>query len=1233
MKWLKYAVFLMICSLSFSLPGSAQTAVTSLHGAVSDSSGALIPGAHVLIRETQTGYKSEHIANDRGEYSFEQIPPGHYTVEATATGFGGQKFDAELLVNQPRSANFKLTVSTGTESVEVDATEELMNTSDATMGTPFNNQQIRSLPFEGNNVLDLLSLQAGVLFLGDGKQAAQDGDSRSGAINGARSDQSNLTLDGLDDNDQGRGYSFSGVLRSTRDSVEEFRVVTTNANADSGRSSGAQISLVTKSGTNAIHGSLYEFHRPTNTVANDWFNKSAQLNSGLGNRPPKYLRNTFGVSVGGPVLKNKLFYFATYEGQKIAESVQVNRNVPLASFVAGNLTYVNVDGSTTTLSPSDIATIDPKCKGTGSCPLGAGVNPAVQAYWAKYPKANSSNGGDGYNRGTYNFPSASPQSLITNVLKLDYNLNDRQRLFLRGNLQSDNTLGEAQFPGSHPTAQIYDNSKGIAFGHIWNLSNSMVNNIRYGYVRQGYAVRGSTTSDFVTFTGIDNLNSTSNTSAVISIPVHNVIDDFTWSKGNHTFQFGGNFRSITDNRAVDATLYKQGNVTYSFLTIGSIAGQGTSLDPGAFGYKAINPNFYGAYNRAIADITGLISHASEFFNYSVSGSALTPLPPGEWTKRSFYANEAESYAQDSWKVRQNLTLTFGLRYALLQVPYERNGQEVIPTFDLGKWFNTRVENAAVGKSVQPDIAFRQGGKANHQNGLWSMDKLDFAPRLSFAYAPTSKSSIRGGWGLYYDHFGQGIVNSFDAQGSFGLSSAAANGVDQDVNTAPRYSDQTSVPTSIIPSITSSGKFPTTPPPIQALTWGIDSSLKTPYSHVYDFSVQYQVAKGTSIDISYNGRLGRRLMQMRDIATPLNIKDPRSGSDYFTAATKLSKYYDAGATIDDVKTDPYWENEFPNAVGGGHSATQNIYNDQFQYFRGNETAALYDLDLGYYGNTPVDQQFRYFDPQYASLYVWSSVGTSSYHALQASLHHPMANGVSVDLYYTFSKSIDLGSDAERLAPSASSSGGTSFSQIINVYNIRGNRGVSDFNTKHAITGNFLSLLPFGRGAAILSNAGRPLDEIIGHWNLNGLVHWTSGLPFSGDDGLGWGTDWADQSFTVHTKPIKVGGHSYATGSPNAFKDQKAALASIRAPYPGESGERNVFIGDGYFSVDAGLSKIFDIVEKQQLKFAGEAFNITNSVRFDPHSISNDPFGSPSSFGNYSAVLTQGRRMQFSLRYSF
>jgi hypothetical protein len=1216
----------------------AQTAVTSLHGTVTDQSGALVPNAHVSLSNPETGFKSERVSDVHGEFAFEQITPGKYTVLAQSTGFSAQKQTIELLVNQARTVDFKLTVAAANvETVDVVDTASTLNVSDATEGTPFDTLQIQALPFEGNNVLDLLSLQAGVLFLGDKTTSQQDSDSRSGAVDGARSDQSNVTLDGLDDNDQNKGYAFSGVLRSTRDSVEEFRVVTTNSNADSGRSSGAQVSLVTRSGTNSYHGSLYEYYRPTNTVANDWFNKQAEIESGKPDIAPKELRNTFGGSFGAPLKKDKLFYFVAYEGQRTAEDQQVTEEVPLPSFRSGNITYATGSG-TYTLDPGDIAKMDPNCSANGSCPLGAGVNPAAEAYYAQLPASNGVQLTDGYNLASYTFASHAPQSLNTLIAKIDYNIHDRHRLFVRGNLQSDHTDSASEFPGQPADYGLIDNSKGIAAGDVWTINNALVNNVRYGLVRQGYANRGTTTQNYVTFQDIANLTAAGYTSSIINVPTHNIADDITWNKGKHTLQFGGNYRLILNNRSSDATLFNSAEVTYELLAVGAIANtsvQGqppASLDPGGFGFPSVSGNYDAAYNIAIADITGLITYASEYYNNIYSNGQLSALPAGEWVNHHYLTNELEYYGQDSWKIRPNLTLTFGLRHTLMQVPYERSGQEVAPTINLGQWFDARWKAANGGSVDQPAFGFAQAGRTNGRAGFWNMDKLDLSPRFAVAYSLNPKTSIRAGFGLYYDHFGQGIVDSFDQQGEFGLVTADRSPVGQYVDTTPRFSSPTTVPTDIIPPITVTGKTPVIPGDDLALAWGIDQNLTSPYSYAFNFSVQRQLAHTEMVEATYTGRLGRHLMQMRDIATPLDLVDPKSGVDYFTAATALDKLADAGTDVSKVSKIAYWENMFPWLAGQGLTSTQVAY-ENFAPFRGNESSALFVLDAIPDYLTPNNDLYRYFDPQYSSLYVWSSMGTSSYHGLQLALHHQETHGLQFDAYYTLSKSIDLGSDAERAGPTATSNGGY-FSQIINVYKPKGNRGLSDFDVHHSVTANVLSALPFGRGKLIAGGAGPIVNAFIGGWNLTGLTHWTSGLPFSSVDGLGWGTDWADQSWNVATAPIASGGHGHDSGGqPNAFKNQTAAIADLRPPYPGEAGERNFYRGDGYFTVDTGLSKVFSITERHQFKFAWETFNATNSVRFDPASISNNPFGNPGSYGRYTSLLTQGRRMQLSMRYSF
>ena len=247
--------------------GFAQNATTSLRGIVKDPTGAVVPGATIALSDAATGLKLNTTSSGSGEYQLLQIPPATYTVTVTASGFGSYMKLVELLVSQPATVNFVLSVKGTVETVNVTEAAQTLNTTDAALGGSADNQLIQALPSETRNVPDLLSLQPGVLFL------PQDNTSRNGSVNGGRSDQGNITLDGVDDNDQVNGFAFTGVLRETQDSVKEFRVTTSNADSDAGRSSGAQVSLLTKSGTNKFHGAAYEYYRPSNTVSNQYFNK------------------------------------------------------------------------------------------------------------------------------------------------------------------------------------------------------------------------------------------------------------------------------------------------------------------------------------------------------------------------------------------------------------------------------------------------------------------------------------------------------------------------------------------------------------------------------------------------------------------------------------------------------------------------------------------------------------------------------------------------------------------------------------------------------------------------------------------------------------------------------------------------------------------------------------------------------------------------------------------------
>jgi hypothetical protein len=1242
---------LLVCCL----PAFAQSNTTSLTGVVTDTSGAILPGATVIIDNPATGFHSSEVSASKGEYSFEQISPGSYQVKVRAEGFAEQSGVVQLLVATPTKLNFKMTVG-ASETINVETGLAALNSTDATLGKPFDSAQIQNLPYLANNVLSLLSLQPGVLSLDGGAQTAGlNTDIRTGIVNGARQDQSNVSLDGVDNNDQNNGYAFNGVLRATRESVEEFRVTTTNGNADAGRSSGAQVSLVTRSGTNAFHGSAYEFYRDPGVAANNWFNKQAQLTKGQPNTAAKVLQHTYGGSFGAPIKKDKLFFFGAYEGFKQASNVVVTNTVPsvaspvagtptlngVGGLVTGSVTYLNAAGAVTTLQPSDIAKMDPKCTANGTCPLGPGTDAAAIAYFKQFPLSNSNTAGDSYNTGGYTFASPAPIHQITNIARLDYAMTSKQTLFVRGNLQSDNQASSLQFPGQLANSNIFGNSKGIAAGHIWTINQSLANNFRFGFVRQSTATRGAGSQPYVNISGLTPLTSTT-TSSIYVVPIYNYVDDFTYTKGRHTLQFGLNDRSITNNRFADSTLYPTGSISATLLATAAIAGKGTSLDPGAFGYAAVGASSRTFYNNAILANTGVVTSATQYVNYQIQGNTLTPAPAGTVPKHNYHSLEQEYYVQDQYKATSRLTLTAGLRYTYLGVPYETNGQQVAPTLSLDTFLKNRVAAANAGTSYNTRITVAPAGSANGQPNLWTPQKLNFAPRLAFAYATAdNKTSIHGGFAIAFDHFGEGVVDYYDANGAFALSTAYTSAYGN-VDTAPRFTGFRSVP---LPAVSAAARtFPITPTDQNfSFVRSINSNIKTPYAETFNFSVQHEFARGLTVTGAYVGRLGRHVLSNLDAAQPNNLVDAASGTSYFQAATAYAKMIDSGVTVGNVPNSGYFQNVFPNASftvakatvcgpAGTFKGAQAYYASLCNGDRGNETDTLYNYDLNASASAG-NQSFRFFFPQYSSIYSQSSVATSNYNGLQLSMRHALKYGLEYDVNYTYSKSMDLGSSPERSASNL----------IINTFNPSGNYAPSDFDVRHNLSANYSALLPFGKGTPFLNHMNGLMDRLIGGWSLNGLVHYSTAFPFSASATGTFGTNFDASSFRVKTGPIASGGHRYVTDplAPyvTAFKTLTSpqAVANLRYAYPGETGQRNVFRGDGYLSMDDGLSKSFRTFEGQQFKISVEVFNVLNDVRFSTltatSGTSTTTNGTSTKFGQYANLLVQPRQMQFSGKYTF
>ena len=505
--------------------------------------------------------------------------------------------------------------------------------------------------------------------------------------------------------------------------------------------------------------------------------------------------------------------------------------------------------------------------------------------------------GDGLNGGTYTFSAPAPAKLDTYIVKLDYRVtrNGNQQLFIRGNLQNDHSAGTQsagpQFPGDPPNLVNLDNNKGIVTGYSAVLRKDLINDFRYGFVRQGLGSVGHNGSQHVYFGPDTRQPFWATTNSII--PVHNWVDNLSWAKGPHTLQFGTNIRRVDDSRQSNSQSFSFAAGTWAWLN-NAIAGSGSSLDPNApqfanLGFPAVAPGFNSSYDTAVVELTGLITAIAAVYNQT---KTLSLLPQGAYVARHFRAIEAEWYAQDSWRAKPNLTLTVGARYTLLQPPFETTGTQVAPTFSLDDFFKKRAQAMLGGQSYGPPITFSLAGQANGKSPYWGWDYGNLAPRFAFAWSPKAmggfwnklwgaaegQSSVRAGYGIYYDHFGEGVVNSFDRLGSFGLTTLISNPIGVlSVDNAPRFSGDLST----VPAFAAGGcatppcplygpppqSFPLTPSTGGlALGWGLSDKMKTPYSQVVDFSVTRQMPHNLVIEAAYIGRFAHRLLQERRLST-------------------------------------------------------------------------------------------------------------------------------------------------------------------------------------------------------------------------------------------------------------------------------------------------------------------------------------------------------------------------------
>ncbi len=1209
---------LAIVMFGMIVPLAAQT--SSLQGTITDEQGAVIPVAIVTATNQDTAAARKSVADEAGNFTFVQMPPGTYKIEVVKPGFSTYKSQVRLQVSVPATLNIQLGVSQNNSVVNVTAEGSQVNTQDATIGNPFTQKQVRDLPLQTRNVVELLSLQPGV--------------APTGEVLGAKKDQNNITLDGVDVNDnQNAGVTstnpsgFNSALPVPLDSVQEFRTTVVGQGADQGRSSGGQVSLVTKSGSNAFHGSAYEYMRNTLTASNNWFsNRSGVARQAL-------VRNQYGASLGGRFIKDRAFFFFNWEDRKDRSATAQTRIVPSETYKQGIINVQLSTGKVVALDPTDIKNIDP---------LHIGFSPAMLTYLKQYPAGNDplSSADKGLNFSILRFNAPQHLDNRAYVSRMDFNIDKggKHTVSLRGtlnNAKQDSTL--AQLPGQDAAVKTIDNSRGMGARYTTVLTPSLVNVFNYGYTRIGLSGTGSSAVLPTFYTASPtNVATAARPSQRIS-PTTNVIDDMTWSKGAHTVQFGFNMRFIENDRTSFNNLP---NYSFSRNTLKGLGGDITAaVSSYVNGTLNSGTNVTNAFGQAL----GIINQFGATYNFGIDGKS---IPFGNSISRAFKTSEYEFYLQDSYKLRKDLTLTYGIRYSINKPPYEKNGVQVVPQTPLSQFFADRVGGQAAGipgfAVANPLIKYNLGGPVNGGADYYPSDKNNFAPRIGIAWQPKfdgmagtlfgKGSVIRAGAGMTYDRYGSNLAVQFANSGSPGLATTVSQPVNTDFTTAFRYTG------SALPSIptTTGGTFPLTPPTVvggfNSLT-GISSDLKAPYQYLMNVSYSRPLPKSLSLEVGYIGRLSHAGILQQDFAQPLTqFKDTKSGTTWGQGVGQLRSLYESGLTPAQVKANPslvplvpFIENIFPGAknyqITG--SASANYFYNTFGSNAGSELDGLNEMDRGRQANGSCIAVYgcnTFFALQAAGVTSYVNAGHAAFNGMHVVLRRALAKGWGFDMNYTWSHSLDNSSFTESVIGSIQDS-----------FNPNSFRGPSDFDIRHNLTANFVVELPFGAGKKFLNRAPKVVDAVLGGWQISSLETMRSGTPYNVSNGGIYSTNYLTSSIGI-LKPgasLPASARFDQNGIPSVFANTNAVNSFI-GQYPGTTGSRGILRGPSFFNTDIAISKSFSMpFEGHRLSVRGEAFNSFNNVNFLGATPS---LASPSTFGQLGSAA-DARVMQFALRYEF
>lgn len=1255
----------LICSTLLS----AQSTGGRILGRVADPSGAVLANVKVTATNEATGIARDTKTNASGDYVFPEVPVGTYTLSFDLSGFKTNvRKSVTLDVNQVITLNMSMQVGASKEVVEVSSEAPLVDTTTTQLGAVVNDRSVSQLPLNARDTYQFLQLQPGVMSTVGSSNSIVYGSNNSGAVsvNGGRGRSNNFSVNGGDANDQ---FVNLPTVQPSPDSIEEFRVLTNTFDAEYGRNSGSVVNVVTKSGTNSFHGNMYEFFR--NTV----LNANAYCLSPDGCTKPKFNQNQFGGTFGGPIKKDRTFFFASYEGRRIRQGIQSpvvfvpteaerpSATQPFADFSSSG----PFGGFLTSDAIAQTMNSRPACVTALGAPVPLpSTQPNGQVAWSSiFP------GGDVIplpcmdptavdllqfvptsSSGVLQTVPVQPERGDQFTVKFDHRINDKQNLSIYYYFDDHHLVSPfAQFQAAGANVPGFASVTAERFqqwniSHTWTISNSTVNEFRFNYNREAqrtfqHPQRTSLVQDSCPAAPswlTDALGSVpcfSDGTAANALGIHPGLG--AQHEGLPFIQLSGGF-TIGNNG--EGELPQVGNSFQWSDSISKIVGNHSI-------------KFGGDVRRQRFDQTLYFDVNGEFFFDGSSGNttlSASPFPdyllglPGSYGQGSAQVENVRStalylFAQDSWKIKPNLTVNYGLRWEL-NTPIADVSKHV-QTFRPGQVSTVYpCGGPNTDCSSETPVGLVVPGDAGISNAMTQTYYKAFAPRIGISWSPgaSGKTSIKAGWGLFYNPIEQLVLEQFSAEPPFGGSTFPVNTF---LNT---------------PFLDQSGTF-SYPNPFngilnqprgQPVDWGIfrpillfgqfQPKMRSQYSAQYNLTIERELSRDLKLQVGYVGSQGHRLLATHD----LNYGNPQTCLDIFALANhnanNVSSYgipsscaqYSADNQFS-VTLDPTVVSDPTDPISTFHmpDGTTMALNGQNLNFVGLRKYSSPQCDPTTGNGCPADQV-----PVFSSIFAQDTIASSAYNSLQASLDKRFAHGLQFTTAYTFSKSFDQAS---------------SFEGILNPIDPRRSRSLSNFDARHRIVFSYYWELPFHKYSGATG-------KVLNGWAVSGITTFQTGFPIRitslADNELMYSFDFElpgepNQIAPFHTQRAQSHGNYFF--DPNSFTENASVPHDPTDPNsPPNCSDQKVFgcydpslfgslgtaprticCGPHISNTDFAILKTISLSETRHIDFRAEFFNIFNHTQFF------NPDGNTSDGGQFGQVTQtrDPRLVQFALKFFF